>query len=159
MTMLSKFGNKIVLAVAASCLVFLALYATLSPRVMLVLMNGLFVGAMVGVSVTFGQLLWAAIMGHRPYDRVRQMTLGMATHWLATTLLIASSIMLVSADGGQQSTFLGLAGRYLAIIAATLKVTAPDLGLGFFYGRDRKLLVAGLILGGLAAVAVIAIQT
>lgn len=156
--MLTKLGNKLVLGIILSCALFLTLYAALPPRHMLILMNGLFVGAMVGVAVTFGQLLWSAIMGHRPYDRVRQMTLGMATHWLATSLLIGSSIMLVATDAGQQTTFAGLAGRYLAVVAATLKVTAPDYGLGIFYGRDRKLLIAGLILGGLAAACVIVFQ-
>ncbi len=156
--MLTKLGNKLVLGILLSGAIFLALYAALPPRSMLILMNGLFVGAMVGVAVTFGQLLWSVLLGHRPYDRVRQMTLGMATHWIATSLLIGSSIVLVSADAGQQTAFAGLAGRYLAVVAATLKVTAPDYGLGIFYGRDRKLLIAGLILGGLAAACVIVFQ-
>lgn len=153
-----KLVNKVSVGVALSLAVFFGLYAALPARTMLILMNGLFTGAMVGVFVTFSQLLWSVIAGHRPYDRVRQMTLGMATHWIATSLLIGSSIWMVSASYGTESTLAGLLGRYLAVVAATLKVTAPDLGLGVFYGRDRKLLYFGLFLGAMAAILVIVFQ-
>ncbi len=150
--------NRVVIAAVAGLVIFLALYAAVPIRPLLILMNGLFVGAMVGLAVTYGQLIWNAVLGVRPYDRVQQMALGMAVHWISTALLVGSSIFLVAFDAGQETTFGGLLGRYLAVVAAALKATAPDLGFGIFHGRDRKLLFAGLALGALSAGAVILLQ-
>ena len=150
--------NRVMIGAALATVGFFALYFTMTTEHMVVLMNGLFAGSIAAIVVAYWKLLWNAVLGIRPYDRVRQMTLGFALCWFAFCLLIWSSIYLVSAGAPVNSTIFGLAGRYVAIIAAVLQVTAPDFGLGIFHGRDRKVLTAGLITGFLVALATILLQ-
>ena len=151
--------NRVVIASAVAAVAFFALYYSLPTEHMVILMNGLFAGSIAGIIVAYWRLLLNAVMGVKPYDRVQQMTLGFAGAWLALCLLIWSSVWLVSTGSAANTTFFGLAGRFTAIIAAVLQVTAPDFGLGLFHGRDRKVLTASLSVGFLVALAVILLQS
>lgn len=147
--------NRVIMATILAVAVF-ALLAFLAPvSELVVVLNGVFAGTMAAVTVAYWRLMWNAVLGIRPYDRVRQMTLGFALCWLAYILGVAISIYFRSAGVDVNSSLLTAASRYVAIIAAVLQVTAPDFGLGLFHGRDRKVLATGVIIGFIVAVAVI----
>lgn len=136
-----------------------ALLAFLLPlKTLIVLLNGVFVGAAVSVLVAYRKLFWNSILGVLPYDRVRQMALGFALCWTAYVISVLASIYVRSTGGDPASLMIVAAGRYIAIIAAVLQITAPDFGLGLFHGRDRKMLFLSLGLGLFTAVVAIVVQ-
>lgn len=150
--------NRVLIQTALAWVIF-GLLVWLAPvRELIVLLNGLFVGSAVAIIVAYWKLLWYAILGIRPYDRVRQMTIGFFLCWLAYVLGVMVSIYLRSTGAITTPIVLTAASRYVAIIAAVLQVTAPDFGLGIFHGRDRKTLWTGISLGGLVAIAAIWMQ-
>lgn len=150
--------NRVVLGVLGSILFFGLLVATIPLPVLVVILNGVFIGTMVGVLVAFGPLIWQAVLGRGPYDRVRQMTLGMAACWAAYICTVLISIYVRAAGGDPTAFLLVAAGRYIAILAAILQVTAPNFGAGLFHGRERRILFLGVALGLLSAVALIFMQ-
>lgn len=139
--------NRVILSTGAAVALFAALSAATPLPEMIILFNGIFAGTMAAIAVAYWRLLLNAVLGIRPYDRVRQMALGFALCWLAYVLGVSVSIYLRSAGADVNSSLLTAASRYVASIAAILQVTAPDFGLGLFYGRDRKMLVAGVVVG------------
>ncbi len=156
--MLEKALNRTVAGVILAAVVF-GLLGWLVPADKLILvLNGLFAGTAAAILVAFGKLLANAVMGVRPYDRVRQMTLGFFLCWVAYTIGVVVSIYFRSADIFVNSSYGTAAGRYIAIIAAVLQVTAPDFGLGIFHGRERKVLATGFVVGGLVAIGTILSQ-
>jgi hypothetical protein len=130
----------------------------LSTEELIILLNGLFAGAITGVAVAYGPLIWYAVLGRQPYDRVWQMTLGFAILWLAVCVGVANSVFFRATGADIPYSELTPIARYLAIVAACVQVTAPDFGLGIFHGRDRKVLWTATALGLLVAVVVIAMQ-
>ena len=131
----------------------------LGPNDLIILLNGLFAGAMTAVVVAYGPLIAYAIVGKHPYDRVWQMTLGFAILWAAVCVGVANSVWLrAMTDYTPPPSDLTPIARYLAIVAACVQVTAPDFGLGIFHGRDRKVLWSAVSLGLLVAVGVIVLQ-
>jgi hypothetical protein len=151
--------DRFAMTVLAFTFVFALLVFMFRPSELIMVLNGLFAGAMSAVVVAYGKLVWFAILGKRPYDDVRQMTLGFACGWAAICLGVAYSIYYrVTGDVQFPSSYLVALSRYLAIIAACLQVTAPDFGLGIFHGRDRKVLWAGGIIGTIVATIVIMLQ-
>ena len=150
--------NRVIMATILAIALFVALSATTPLSEMIILFNGIFAGTMAAVTVAYWRLLLNAVIGIRPYDRVRQMTLGFALCWLAYVLGAAASIYFRSSGIDVNSSPLTAASRYVAIIAAVLQVTAPDFGLGLFHGRDRKVLVTGVTVGMIVAVFVVFAQ-
>lgn len=150
--------NHVVLGVLAAIVFFGLLVATIPLPLLVIILNGVFIGTMVGVIVAYGPLIWQAVLGLGPYDRVRQMTLGMAACWLAYICTVLISIYVRAAGGDPIAFLLVVAGRYVAILAAILQVTAPNFGEGIFFGRERKTLLLGISLGLFAALAMIYLQ-
>lgn len=151
--------NRVIVSILAAAALFaLLLAATPLPRFIIVL-NGIFAGAMAAVTVAYWRLMWNAVLGIRPYDRVRQMTLGFALGWAAYGLSVMVSVYLRSAGAEINTSVLTAASRYVAIIAAMLQVTAPDFGLGLFHGRDRKVLFTSIAVGLAVAVVIMLVQT
>lgn len=147
--------NRVIMATILAVAVF-ALLAFLAPvSELVVVLNGVFAGTMAAVTVAYWRLMWNAVLGIRPYDRVRQMTLGFALCWLAYILGVSISIYFRSAGVDVNSSLLTAASRYVAILAAILQVTAPDFGLGLFHGRDRKVLATGVTVGLIVAIIVV----
>jgi hypothetical protein len=144
MNLFASLHNRSGVAYAALALVAIgtALFEFVPLNHLVQLTNGLFLGSMAAIVVAYGQLIWNAILGVKPYDRVRQMTLGFALCWLAYGLSVVASVYLRSTDAVVTSTYLTVCHRLIAIVAAILQVTAPDFGLGIFHGRDRKMLWA-----------------
>lgn len=147
--------NRVLLLTLLAGVVFVVLAATIPTPMLIVGLNGVFLGTATAVVIAYGPLLWNAILGVSEYDRVRQMTIGFALCWIAYGVTVAASIYIRSAGGSSSSLLIVAAGRFIAIIAAAMQVTAPDFGLGLFYGRDRKVLFLGS--GAGLVVAVIAI--
>jgi hypothetical protein len=129
--------------------------ATIPAERLLVLLNGVLAGCMAAIIVAYGKLMWNALTGVHGYDRVRQMTLGFFLCWTCVATSLLASIYVRAADIPAPALLIVCVGRFLAITAAVLQVTAPDFGLGLFHGRDRKVLTASVIIGLLVAVAVV----
>lgn len=136
-----------------ACLVWLV---PMDP--LIVTLNGIFAGTMAAIAVAYWRLLWNAVLGVQPYDRVRQMSLGFALCWFAYLLGVTISIYFRTAGYDVNSSILTAASRYVAIFAAILQVTAPDFGLGLFHGRERKTLWGGVIVGFAVALVMILAQ-
>lgn len=141
--------NKLILSTLAAIVFFLILMNVFAVETLIYLMNSAFAGAMVAILVAYWRLVWNAVAGIRPYDRVRQMSLGFFLCWVAYCISVFTSIYFRSADlsGPATASIWTVANRYIAIGAAILQVTAPDFGLGIFHGRDRKTLWTGLAAG------------
>lgn len=150
--------NRVVAIAVLSTAIFLGLAYVFPMPHLLVLLNGVFAGTMAAVTVAYWRLLWNAVLGIRPYDRVRQMTLGFALCWAAYIISVLSSIYFQSTGLDINSSLFIAGSRYLAIIAAVLQVTAPDFGLGLFHGRDRKVLATGVVVGIIVAFVVVFAQ-
>lgn len=151
--------NRVVIAIVAAAALFVSLLLVMSLPRFIVILNGVFAGTMAAVVVAYWRLLWNAVLGIRPYDRVRQMTLGFALCWTAYVLGVMVSIYLRSAGAEINTSVLTAASRYVAIIAAMLQVSAPDFGLGLFHGRDRKVLFTSVAVGAIVAVVIMFAQT
>ncbi len=123
-----------------------------------VLMNGVFAGTIAALAVAYWKLIWNATLGIRPYDRVRQMTLGFALSWVAILLGVYMSIYYRVKGIDTNASYLVAFTRYIASIAAVLQVSAPDFGLGLFHGRERKTLWTGIGVGLVVAITMILAQ-
>lgn len=150
--------SRVLLGVFVTLLFFLLIHLTLPSGVLIGVLNGVFTGAMAALVVAYWRLLWNAVRGIRPYDRVRQMTLGFATCWIAYGIGVLVSVYLQSSGFDQRASTMVAFSRYMAILAAVLQVTAPDFGLGLFHGRDRKTLWTGIVVGLVVASAVTLMQ-
>lgn len=156
---MNRVGNDPLLAAIFAAIVFFILYALLPIRNLIIVLNGLFFGAMSAVVVSYWQLIVNTVAGEKPYDRVRQMTLSFVLCWIAYVGSAYGSVYLrsgglVVVDLTSTAVF-----RYIAIVAALMQVTAPDFGLGIFHGRDRKALWTSLVIGLIVSAFVIFIQT
>ena len=152
--------NKLILS-AMPAIVFFLVINMFEAETLIYIMNSTFAGAMVAILVAYWRLVWNALAGIRPYDRVRQMTLGFVLCWVAYCISVFTSIYFRSADlsGAATTSIWTVMGRYIAIFAAVLQVTAPDFGLGIFHGRDRKTLWTGLTAGVVFGIAVYFMQS
>lgn len=138
----------------------LGLYFAVPPVHLVVILNSVLIGMLVSVAVAYSRLIVDALAGRGEWDRVRQMAIGIAILWMAYTLSTVNSVFVragLSYSMGDPS-FITIASRYGAIVAAVLQITAPDLGNPLFYGRDRKLLIVSAALGTATAAAVILLQ-
>lgn len=151
--------NRVIAAIVAASALFTLLVAFIPMPRLIVILNGGLAGTMGAVVVAYWRLLWNAVLGIRPYDRVRQMTLGFAMCWAAYILVVMISVYLRSSGAEINSSALTAASRYVAIIAAVLQVSAPDFGLGLFHGRDRKVLLTSVVVGFVVAIVITFAQT
>ena len=138
--------NKLILSAMAAIGFFLIVINMFEAETLIYIMNSTFAGAMVAILVAYWRLVWNALAGVRPYDRVRQMTLGFVLCWVAYCISVFTSIYF-HLSGANTASLWTVFNRYIAIGAAVLQVTAPDFGLGIFHGRDRKTLWTGLTAG------------
>jgi hypothetical protein len=135
--------------VLISALIFYLMIMFLDPNTLIILLNSLFVGTMISISVAYGSILIPAIFGIRPYDDVRVLAIGIFGGWFAYGLVVISSIYVNAADLPRSVLAITSIGRWIAINSAVIQIVAPDFNQekSFFYGRDRKLLILGLFLG------------
>lgn len=140
---------------------FYVMVITLKPDDLIIALNSLFVGTMVSISITYGQVFIPAIFGVKPYDDVRILATGIFGGWLAYGLVVLSSIYVRAADLPTTTLLISSFGRWVAINSAVVQIIAPDFNESFspVYGRDRRLLLIGLALGVCAFIAIFWFQT
>lgn len=138
---------------------FAVLASTFSLNGLIVMLNGLFAGSIVGLLVAFGPLIWVLLRGKESPSRAQELALGFFSLWIAYILATYVSVWTRSiGEPTANPSYVSALSRYIAVYAAVRQVTAPDYGLGFIYGRDRKILFAALGLGLLVAASLIIIQ-
>lgn len=157
--MMKSALNRVILGMVSAVTFFLVLAFFVPVDRLIVTLNGAFFGASTAIMMAYGRLMWNAILGVRPYDRVRQMTLGFFLCWVAYGLSVSVSFYYRASGIDVPSVLVTAASRYVAVIAAILQVTAPDFGLGIFHGRDRRVLYTGLLVGTVVALVAIVTQT
>lgn len=154
----SLTNNMVIATITAILLSFAGLYYLFSSALLGSLLNGLYVGSMTAIGVTYYKLLWDAWFNPDDFNRVRQMTLTIGGQWIVISLFILTSAYLNFAELPTSFYISTLFARYLATVVAVFQVTAPDYGDGLFYGADRKFLGLGLIAGAITGVAVVLLQ-
>lgn len=137
---------------------FFGLCFFIKASTLTILLNGIFIGTLTAIFITYWSLIWDAFKGVGYYDRVRQMILGFTLCWIAVVLSVLVGINIRIQGGSINSNYFIAASRYAAIIAAILQVSAPDFGLGFFYGLERKALWVGALIGAIVGVVLILAQ-
>lgn len=151
--------NGVLLGLMFFAAVYTVARSLFAPDVLIVLLNGMFVGAGICFLIAFYRLIFDAVRGAGPYDRVRQMALSMSVIWAAVSIGIFTSVY-GRAIGIYTSTPEATPiARYIAIVGGVLQVSAPDVGLPLFASRDRKLLLVAIAAGIVVAIVVIALQT
>ncbi|MBA3352223.1 MAG: hypothetical protein H0U23_07340 [Blastocatellia bacterium] len=154
----SQAINRVVVGYLVAGGVFLVLHSFLTTSDLIVLINGLLIGALFAIVVAFHRLIIGAIRGTGEYNHVRQMTLGFFNGWLGIFLVVYPSIELRSMGLAVPNTLISTLGKFVIIAAAIMQVTAPDYGLGMFHGRDRKTLWSALLFGVSVSFVVVYLQ-
>jgi hypothetical protein len=160
---LDLIGNDYVAALAAATAIFVALVKFIPLDVLIMYLNGVFVGTMFSISIAYGGIFFDAFWNRKRngdllMPDVRQFTVWYLATWVAYGLTAGSSIYINASDYDPTTLTTVALSRYVAILAAIGQVTAPDYGRAMFYGRDRKVLWLGLVLGVLAAFFVVQLQ-
>lgn len=154
-----NFVQKVIVPYfVTSAAAFYLLAATLERGTLIMTLNAVFIGTMASITVSYGSVLLPAIVGRKPYDGVRQMAIGILMIWAAYGLSVLASIYVRATDVPETAFLATAVGRWLAINGAIIQITAPDFGSDILYGRDRKLLWSGIIVGAMLAIAVFVIQ-
>lgn len=156
---MKNLNNKVVNGFIALNLVFALLIFMFPADKLIITLNGVTAGCFVAIMNAYKELFWAALTNQgRPYDQIRQMTLSIILQWAiifgSTWTSFYNRSMGFDIPANPVTVYI----RILTVIAAVLQVTAPDFGLGIFYGRDRKVLWASISAGTIVAVAVMYIQ-
>ena len=125
---------------------FVGLYIFMDLGTLVALLNGVFIGTVAAVCVTYRRLLWHSLTGAKQYDRVEQMTLGLLLCWISYCVAAARTVQFHSAEVTHNAALLAVS-RYVAIIAAVLQVTALDFGVGSPHSYSRNAAWAGLAVG------------
>jgi hypothetical protein len=146
------------IGILALATVFFGLVTYVPPMTLIILLNGLFIGAVASVFVAYHELILGSIFGVEKYNRVQQMTVSFFVMWSVLAFSACLSAYNRSIDWPLAVPTGTVALRYLSIIAAILQVTAPDFGLGLFHGRDRKMLWVASLTGIIVAIAAIFFQ-
>lgn len=123
---------------------------------LIIVLNGLYVGSMVGVVVAYVNL--AIDTFRKPYDRTKHMSIGFFLCWVAYAMSTGNSISFRAMGADVTPYVMTAAHRVVAIVGAAYQITAPDYGFGMLHGTERKTLVISLILGAIAAALVIYAQ-
>lgn len=138
---------------------FAVLASTFTLDSLIVMLNGLFVGSIVSLLVAFGPLIWSLFRGKQQATRAQELALGFFALWIAYILTAYVSVWTRSiGEATANPSYMSALSRYIAVYAAVRQVTAPDYGLGFIYGRDRKILLIAMGLGLLVAVGLWIVQ-
>lgn len=157
--MFKNSANNIVMLIAATCVVGLSILLTIAPLdKAIIVLNSLFAGSIFGIVFAYWRLIFATILGAPPFDRARQYALSVFIMWIAICMFVATSIFSRSTGHDPTPYTLTAAGRYLLIVAAWLQVTAPDFGMGFFAGKDRKILWTAVAIATIVAITLIIAQ-
>lgn len=156
MTMI--FTNRAILFLVALVAIFFIGLEALGIDKFIIVLNALFIGTSLAIAIAYWRLFWDSLFDGNPFNRARQMTWSFFAVYMAILFGALGSIYTRTFDLPTQSTLLLAISRFLAIVGAVGQVTAPDFGLGLFYGLDRKLLTGAILIGLLASVILIWMQ-
>lgn len=145
----------VILGLAA---LFAALWTILPPDILVIILNGVFVGSLVTVGASYYKLLRATLRGDTMYDRTRFMTLSIAILWFSVIVSVAASVYARMNDTYSTTFLLSAIGRYLAIVAALMQMRSLDYGWAMFHSHDRVMIWASTFLGVTVGAGIIAIQ-
>lgn len=151
--MLTKLAtSNVVLYALISAVVLFGLLAWVDLYDLITILNGVFIGTMLSITVAYGPLFWRALIGDKTvFPDARQLIVGYFGAWLAYGLVVYGSAHTHVSDLPTTPLVETAVSRYIAIISAVVQITASDYGKGVFYGRDRKVLWwaigAGLLVG------------
>lgn len=139
--------------------VYLVLAAALPTRILVAVMNGLFLGMVVSVSVVFAPLIKRAVL-LRDFDRVAQLTIGIFLSW--TSLIISRSVntygKIFDKPGEAAGSGMVAVAAYLAILGGILHVTAPGM-VDDKLKYNKGLLALAAMVGAVAAAVAIWLQS
>jgi len=161
--LMTFFGNSFVAAIAVLAAIFAALVRFVPLDTLITLLNGAFVGTMIGVTIAYGGMFYDAFWNRKRHGKlmatdVRLFAVFYLGAWFAYTLTVYGSVSVRSTDASFVSMYSTALGRYVAIICAIGGVVAPTWDETLFYGRDRKSVFAAVFVGLLAATVVVIIQ-
>jgi hypothetical protein len=148
------------LFLAGAVFLFICMRLVTSPGVMIVMLNGLFCGALVGLVAAYVPLIMRALHRSSEYPDVRQFSVGRGLAWASIAMGVAASVYVQAADLRTVPLTLVALARWTAICGAVLEVYSPEAGLnlGWTAGRDRTIMNVSLAAGLVVAVAVILAQ-
>lgn len=156
---MKNLHNQVVYGFIALIAVFFFLISMFPTAQLIIVLNGIIFGCFAAIANAYWKLWLMAITGDgRKYDQIRQMTISIILQWIVIFGSVWTSFKLRSMGIEITASHETVLIRLLAILAAVLQVTAPDFGLGIFYGRDRKVLWTGIVAGTVFAVFVIYLQ-
>lgn len=134
---------------ATVAVIFAWLRYFFQPDELMIILNGVFVGSV----FSFGVALYPLVR-----DIVRGNTADIDVGWFTIGLFVIVASVIISAVTSSVArasnevilstiTTLSPLARYLAIVGLLTIIYAPDAGKSFFYGRDRKIVIASIVLG------------
>lgn len=121
-------------------------------------LNGAFIGALLAIAVTYSRVVRSWLFGDAPSDSVSMFGLFFVLTWAIVGMFVINGIYIRSADLPYTSLLTTAIGRYALIVCVWGMIAALDYGQGWLYGRDRKLLYAGIGVGVGAALVLIYAQ-
>lgn len=143
------------LAVSA---IFAWLRYFLAPSSLIVILNGMFFGALAALVVELFPLVKAVAKQRVTHADVGWFTLGLMVFVFGVTVAVGTSLYIYTANLSSQS-FTGTAlSRYSVNVGLLTMVYSPDVGRGIFYGRDRKVAAISMVVGLAVAAATIYVQ-
>lgn len=154
-----NLNGALIYAVSLAWLFMLIYHLSDKSRLMSV-MNALLAGSIVTVAISFSRYIYYAISSADPWSRARQFGISTGVVWASIVCLLLASIQRhgTSTYNPNATYFTDILSRYLAIIAATMQVFAPDFGKNLFYGTERKLFIIGSLAGAVVAIILIVLQ-
>lgn len=137
---------------------FILLRTLLPFGVMTELLNGVFLGMTGAVCIVFAPLFWRAVRD-RAFDRVTQLTFGIILNMAALFLMRGVSVAsrTFGSDAVRDTLWPALA-VYLAILGATLHITAPGM-VDEQLRYNRSILLVALLVGFAIAFCTVLIQS
>jgi hypothetical protein len=148
--------GKLVAWTAALAALFMLLVFLIEPRQLIDILNGVFLGVAIAVTMVYGPLLFHTLK-HSTFDRVSQLSVGISVLWFAAVLSRAYSAYYRYMGGGDTmlNSPVVSAVSYLCIVAGILFITAAGkkarhsrVACALNSGGKTLLLVFGAI-GGL----------
>jgi hypothetical protein len=130
---------------------FYVLLQIFGLNTLIAVLNGACIGALLAITVTYSRVMRSWFFGYDEATGVSMFGLFFVLLWAVIGLFVFNSIYLRAADEEYTALLTTAIGRYVLIISAWGLIASLDYGETWFYGRDRKLLYAGVTAGTLIA--------
>ncbi len=140
---------------AAAGVLFAWLHHFFATSTLIVLLNGGFFGAVFGLAVSLWPLARDISRGRVLEGDVSWWVLGFLIIIVGIIMILVTSAYARASAADVTSFLLSALGRYTITVGMLTIVFAPDTGRPFFYGRDRKVVFASMIVG-IAVAAIVA---